>query len=134
MRMRSLSRAAAIVPIMAALTLGLSTTAHAEENCSDTSDNGGAKATFKATGEHLLVDDVFADGHSAIGHIEIYGDGHYWYWNRNGADSGVRDVNLSIAEGTTVHVGAFLGNWDGTTTGGIDFNSNNVIPYCIGEA
>lgn len=134
MKKRLFGRTAAILPIVAALTLGVSANAHAETDCTDYSDNGGGKATFKAYGEHLLVDDIFADGHSAIGFIEIYGDGQYWYWNRMGADGGVRDVDLSLAEGTTVHVGAYLGNWDGTVTGGIDFNSNAVIPSCIGTA
>ncbi|GAA2388549.1 hypothetical protein [Streptomyces coeruleofuscus] len=131
--MRNFARAAAVLPIFAALTIGMTATAQAETNCTDYSDNGGAKATFKAYGEHLLVDDIFADGNSAIGGIEIYGDGHYFYWNRNGADSGVRDVDLDIAEGTSVVINAFLGDWDGTVTGGIDFGSN-VVSNCHGVA
>ncbi|MDT0395079.1 MULTISPECIES: hypothetical protein [Streptomyces] len=124
--MRKIARAAAILPIVAAFCVGMTSTAQAESDCTDYSDNGGAKAQFKAYGEHLLVDDIFADGNSAVGGIEIYGDGHYFYWNRLSADGGVRDVNLDIAEGTTVVINAWLGNWDGTVTGGIDFTSNAV--------
>ncbi|MEV7890749.1 hypothetical protein ACWD3I_42075 [Streptomyces sp. NPDC002817] len=131
--MRKIARAAAVLPIMAALTIGMTATAEAQTNCTDYSDNGGAKASFQASGEHLLIDDIFADGHSAIGGIEIYGDGHYFYWNRNGADSGVRDVNLDIAEGTSVVINAWIGDWSGTATGGIDFGSN-VVSNCHGVA
>ncbi|MFC7827141.1 hypothetical protein [Streptomyces sp. NPDC057375] len=125
--MRKLTRAAAVLPIVAALSIGMTSTAQAESNCTDYSDNGGAKAQFKGYGEHLLVDDIYADGHAAVGGIEIYGDGHYFYWNRKTADGGVRDVNLEIPEGRAVVINAFLGNWDGTVTGGIDFNSNVVM-------
>ncbi|NEB76272.1 hypothetical protein G3I40_13715 [Streptomyces sp. SID14478] len=123
--MRFPKRAAMIVPIAAALTLGMASTASAGTDCTDYSDNGGAKVTFKAYGEHLLVTDVFGDYHSAVGGIEIYGDGHYYYWNRDGKGT-TRDVNLSITDGTSVIVNAFLGDWEGTPSGGISWNSNVV--------
>ncbi|MFI1679864.1 hypothetical protein [Streptomyces sp. NPDC020607] len=128
--------AAAVVPVAALIAMGMAGPAHAGENCTDKSDDGGATATFKHDGEHLLVTDNFRDGHSAIGHLEMadHSGDHYWYWNRNGKGT-TKDFNLpNIVDGVGVHIGAYLGNWQGTADGGIDFNSNNVIPYCGGVA
>jgi len=76
----------------------------------------GAKAEFVANGDHLYVTDQIADGHSAIGIIEL-GD-QYYYWNRNGKGT-TRHVNLDLPENRTIALGAVVGEWSGTPTGGI---------------
>lgn len=125
-------RTAAVVSALVVATLGMTPTAQASSDCTDYSDNNGAKARFVAYGEHLYVTDRFKDGHSAVAHLELWAGSHYFYWNTNGADT-TRHWNLSIAEDRVYHLDAFLGNWDGTTTGGIDFSSNG-LGGCNGTA
>ncbi|MFJ6650513.1 hypothetical protein ACIQPS_33210 [Streptomyces sp. NPDC091290] len=124
-------RAAAVLPVAIALTLGAAPSTQASSDCTDYSDDSGAKAVFAAYGEHLYVTDEYKDGYSAIGRLELYYGEDYYYWNTNGAGT-TKHFDLSFAEDRVYNLGAYLGNWDGTVTGGIDFNSNNVIPHCNG--
>ncbi|MFE3046889.1 hypothetical protein ACFXIY_07530 [Streptomyces albidoflavus] len=131
--MRLLKRAAITLPMAAAITFAMTTSAHAGTDATaftgwvyDTSEAGG-KVTFKHYGEHLLIEDRKKDGNSAIGAITFLPEStRYYYWNRNGAGT-TRDVNLSMAEGKRCLLQAYLGNWSGTATGGIDWNSTDAI-------
>ncbi|MDQ0956040.1 hypothetical protein QFZ24_010049 [Streptomyces phaeochromogenes] len=134
--MRTLRLATTILPVIALVAFGATSPAHAGENCTDSSDLGGATVTFKHYGEHLIIKDNSADGYSAVAHLEKDdrpGD-HYWYWNTKGNGT-TEDVNLpNITDGIGVHVGAFLGNWEGEPDQGIYYGSNSVISYCTGIA
>ncbi|WP_327708584.1 hypothetical protein OG912_06620 [Streptomyces sp. NBC_00464] len=71
----------------------------------------GATATFRDYGEHLLITDDYADGHSAVAQVN-WGDGLYTYWNPNGKGT-TRDVDLDVAEGERVDFRACVGEYDG---------------------
>jgi hypothetical protein len=62
----------------------------------------GAYVTFNSYGDHLIVQDTAADGHSALGILYNYNSGTYFYcWNSRGAGTTV-DCNYNFAEGITV--------------------------------
>ncbi|WP_164002975.1 hypothetical protein [Pyxidicoccus caerfyrddinensis] len=66
----------------------------------------GARVSFDSYGDHLVVKDVAADGHSAVGVLYSYQTGSYYAcWNPNGSGT-VKDCNFNFYEGTWV---AFIG-------------------------
>ncbi|MFF2203457.1 hypothetical protein [Streptomyces sp. NPDC058145] len=122
--MRRLLQTAFAVSAAALLSVGLTTSAHADgSNVSIYTYNRAGMATFKPYGEHLLVNDLTADGWSAVARLEVEGYGTYYYWDRQGADAPARDIDLSFAEGHSVALTAFLGKWQGSPDAGIDWSS-----------
>ncbi|MEV2211120.1 hypothetical protein AB0H86_06430 [Streptomyces sp. NPDC050997] len=77
---------------------------------------------FRPYGEHLIIKDRDADGHSVVAELTVDGYGTYYYWNSEGNDT-TRDVNLSFAEDHHVTLRCLLGDWQGTPTGGIIWDS-----------
>ncbi len=82
----------------------------------------GGYCEFRPYGEHLIIKDRVADGHSAIAELTVDGYGTYYYWNSKGSGT-TRDVNLSFAEDHHVTLRCLLGDWQGTPTGGIIWDS-----------
>ncbi|MEV8568455.1 hypothetical protein AB0436_23230 [Streptomyces sp. NPDC051322] len=81
------------------------------------------KAHFQAYGEIFTVYDLKKDGHSAIGILSFgSASSNYYYWDRNGSGTSVKH-DLSIAEGTPLHIWSCLGDWDGTVTGGLHWET-----------
>ncbi|MFG3101157.1 hypothetical protein ACGFZL_11660 [Streptomyces sp. NPDC048182] len=82
-----------------------------------------AKAAFKAYGEIFSIYDLKSDGHSGIG-VLSYGSAAstYYYWNHDGAGT-TRKVDLEIAEGTPLALWSCLGDFQGSATGGIKWDS-----------
>ena len=83
-----------------------------DSNC----ESGGAIG-FASYGDDISVSDTCADGHSAIGVVNV-GSSFYYYWNHDGAGS-TREVNLNFREGQPLAIRSCLGEWKGTATGGI---------------
>jgi len=77
---------------------------------------------FRPYGEHLIIKDRDADGHSVVAELTVDGYGTYYYWNSEGNGT-TRDVNLSFAEDHHVTLRCLLGDWQGTPTGGIIWDS-----------
>lgn len=92
-------------------------------NVSIYSSSRAAVSTFQPYGEHLLVNDLTADGWSGVARLEVSGYGVYYYWDRQGAQYPARDVDLDFPEGIPVALTTFLGKWTGTPDGGIDWSS-----------
>ncbi len=82
----------------------------------------GGYCEFQPYGEHLIVKDRDADGHSAVAELTVDGYGTYYYWNSNGNGT-TRDVDLDFAEDHHVTLRCLLGDWKGTPTGGIIWDS-----------
>ncbi|MEU3664095.1 hypothetical protein AB0E77_30795 [Streptomyces sp. NPDC032940] len=77
---------------------------------------------FRPYGEHLIIKDRDADGHSIVAELRVDGYGTYYYWNSNGSGT-TRDVNLDFAENHHVTLRCLVGDWQGTPTGGIIWDS-----------
>ncbi|MFF9027869.1 hypothetical protein [Streptomyces iakyrus] len=112
---RSLARIAVIGAAAAAVATATSTSAFAED-ATVSSVGLDARAEFVANGDHLYIKDLRKDGHSAIGIIER--GTQYYYWNRDGVGT-TRHVNLDLEENRAIALGAVIGDWSGTPTGGI---------------
>ncbi|CAM5506979.1 hypothetical protein SATRM34S_03780 [Streptomyces atroolivaceus] len=80
------------------------------------------QAKFVPEGEHLYITDLVSDGKSTVARLIVSGDTTYYYWNRTKAGS-TRHVNMSLPEDRHITLVAYTGNWDGTVTGGIHWNS-----------
>lgn len=91
--------------------------AYADNNAAP-KDMYGGRVQFKADGEHVLIRDISVDGHSVVAVVTYPGGETQYWWNHNGYDT-TRDVNLDIPENYPVHIRACLGEWSGTPTGGI---------------
>ncbi|CAM5613650.1 hypothetical protein [Streptomyces purpurascens] len=113
--MRSIARIAVIGATAAIVAAGTSTSAFAED-ATIHSVGLDARSKFVANGDHLYITDMRKDGHSAIGIIER--GAQYYYWNRDGVDT-TRHVNLDLEENRAIALGAVIGDWSGTPTGGI---------------
>ncbi|MFD5627155.1 hypothetical protein [Streptomyces sp. NPDC127072] len=85
-----------------------------------------------ANGDHLYITDKIADGHSAIGIIQI-GATQYYYWNSNGKGT-TRHVDLDLPENRTIALGAVLGEWEGTATGGIIWSTINTSTIATSQS
>ncbi|MEU3898773.1 MULTISPECIES: hypothetical protein [unclassified Streptomyces] len=77
---------------------------------------------FRPYGEHLIIKDRDADGHSIIAELRVDGYGTYYYWNSSGSGT-TRDVDLDFAEDHHVTLRCLVGDWQGTPTGGIIWDS-----------
>ncbi|WP_328342983.1 hypothetical protein OG873_27750 [Streptomyces violaceus] len=113
--MRSIARIAVIGAAAAIVAAATSTSAFAED-ATIHSHGLDARAKFVAYGDHLYITDLRKDGHSAIGIIER--GAQYYYWNRDGVNT-TRHVNLDLEENRAIALGAVIGDWSGTPTGGI---------------
>ncbi|MFD8693049.1 hypothetical protein [Streptomyces sp. NPDC059651] len=87
----------------------------------------GGKTGFESYGEWLTVTDTCADGHSAVGVINI-ANSTYYYWNSKGADT-TRRVNMEFAENAQVGIKSCLGDWSGTATDGILWETCGEITF-----
>jgi hypothetical protein len=123
--MRSAARAAVAASALAMVGLA-SAPANAAGNevyvaysygADDSSCESGGAIGFESYGERVTISDTCKDGHSAIGVVNL-GSTFYYYWNRNGAGT-TRAVDLDLYEGQPVAIQACLGDWSGTPTGGI---------------
>ncbi|MEV7892552.1 hypothetical protein ACWD3I_11400 [Streptomyces sp. NPDC002817] len=117
--MRPLARITVIGAIAAAVATATTTVAVAEDT-TVYSAGLGAKVRFVAYGDHLYITDEIADGHSAVGTYQL--GSQYFYWNREGEGT-TRHVNLDLPENRYFSVGAMLGEWEGTPTGGLMWNT-----------
>ncbi|TYR65403.1 hypothetical protein [Streptomyces parvus] len=117
--MKSLTRIAVIGVSVTAVTLGTSTAATAE-NVTLTTMHGTARVEWVSHGEHLYITDRVADGHSAVGVYEM--GTKYYYWNSKGKGT-TRHVNLSLPENRAIAVGIMTGDWQGTPTGGLHWDT-----------
>jgi hypothetical protein len=114
--MRSLTRIAVVGAVAAAVATA-TTTAAVAEDATVYSAGLGAKVKWVAYGDDMYITDISADGHSAVGTYQ-WGATQYFYWNREGNGT-TRYVNLNLTEHTLFAVGAMLGDWEGTPTGGL---------------
>ncbi|MEH0442261.1 MULTISPECIES: hypothetical protein [unclassified Streptomyces] len=114
--MRSLTRIAVVGAIAAAVATA-TTTAAVAEDATVYSAGLGAKVQWVAYGDDMYITDTEADGHSAVGTYQ-WGATQYFYWNRGGKGT-TRKVNLNLTEHQLFAVGAMLGDWQGTPTGGL---------------
>ncbi|WP_326785744.1 hypothetical protein [Streptomyces sp. NBC_00151] len=87
----------------------------------DSSCESGGAIGFESYGDRVTVSDTCKDGHSAIGVVNI-GDTFYYYWNKDGAGT-TRAVDLELREGQPLAIQSCLGEWSGTPTGGILWNT-----------
>jgi hypothetical protein len=89
----------------------------------------GAYVTFNSYGDHFVVQDERADGHSAVAQIYNPNTGNYSYcWNNRGAGTSV-DCNRDFPEGIRISFRACTGesstgrlvacasSWTGANTG-----------------
>ncbi|MEV7239937.1 hypothetical protein ACWDXT_20975 [Streptomyces sp. NPDC003236] len=89
----------------------------------------GSRVTWHADGEHLLVKDTVADGHSAVAIFRWWDQSEdryhtFTYFNRDGEGT-TRDVNMDLYEHTTVNFRACVGDWKGSLE-----NSSDTIRNC----
>ncbi|WP_330339719.1 hypothetical protein [Streptomyces sp. NBC_00557] len=114
--MRKIVQAVLAGGIAAGIAL-TSTAAYADTTYTEYAAPGcGAKSTFKTYGDVLKVYDIEADGHSAVGIIE--NGTQYYYWNHSGNGT-VKTWDLDLPENRAIALGAMLGDWQGTPTGGL---------------
>ncbi|MFF4351656.1 hypothetical protein [Streptomyces sp. NPDC001530] len=113
--MRSIARLAVVGAVAGVLATATSGSAFAEDY-TIYSAGADARSKFVAYGDHLYITDMTADGHSAIGIIEV--GTQYYYWNRDGKGT-TRHVDLDLPENHAMALGAVIGEWEGTPTGGI---------------
>ncbi|MFD0338822.1 hypothetical protein ACFVH0_08985 [Streptomyces sp. NPDC127117] len=119
--MRLLVRAAIIGTTAAVLATTASTSAMAED-ATVYSAGLGAKVKWVAYGDHLYITDQVADGSSAVATYQMGSGTQYFYWNSKGKGT-TRHVDLDVPENRLIAVGAMSGEWQGTPTGGLDWNS-----------
>jgi|GEM_PF-6703494 len=84
-----------------------------------------ARAEFVSLGEHLLVEDRVADGHSAVARYWLKGGtGPFHVWNSGGAGTTV-DHNLELPEGSWIFYQVCVGEfglrdvWTSTCSAGV---------------
>ncbi|MEY2242076.1 hypothetical protein AB8A21_03825 [Streptomyces sp. BF23-18] len=72
-----------------------------------------SEAKFFSYGEHFRVEDVRADGHSAVGRWRHPGpdDQYHYCWDADGALNGFADCNYGLPEGTYVYYEACVGEY-----------------------
>jgi hypothetical protein len=125
--MRKLVRACLTGCAAAALAVVTTTSAHAGDDIASYADadwsvapkdTWGGLASFLAYGEILNITDLSSDGHSVVAIIDWPGGGTYYWWNSNGKGT-TRKLDLEIPESKPVGLKACLGEWSGTPTGGI---------------
>lgn len=102
----------------------MSTSAFAED-AEVHSYGNGAMVKWRAYGDHLDITDLEKDGHSAVGVYEI-GSDKYYYWNTGGKGT-TRYVNLNLPEHHAIAVGAAVGDYQGTPTGGLDWSTLSIL-------
>jgi hypothetical protein len=99
-----------IVPALAAvagLTFMLSGSPPAQADTSVCSKLGcAASAPFRSYGEHLKICDNAADGRSAV--VQWYVNGRFHTALNSSGHGTCRDINLDLAEGTTIKYWACL--------------------------
>ncbi|MFC7825004.1 hypothetical protein [Streptomyces sp. NPDC057375] len=111
---------AAAGAVAAAIVAGTCTTAAAAD-ASTTSAGGQARTRFQAYGDIFYIDDLVADGHSAVGTYQ-WGATQYFYWNSNGKGT-TRKVDVDLTENLLFSFGSMVGDWEGTPTGGLLWNT-----------
>lgn len=84
-----------------------------------------ARANFVSLGEHLMVTDAVADGHSAVARYWLQGGtGPFLVWNSGGQGTTV-DANLELAEGSWIFYQVCVGEfgardvWTSTCNAGV---------------
>lgn len=77
-------------------------------------------ATFKTSGDHLYIGDDKTDGHSVVAIVEQGSRRYYWNHDGNGT---TRHVDLDLPENVTMALVVCLGDWEGTPTGGIRWDT-----------
>ncbi|SNX63753.1 hypothetical protein SAMN06272735_5564 [Streptomyces sp. TLI_55] len=122
--MKSLARIAVVGAMAAAIATTTVTAAVAEDATVYSIGNRGAKVDWVAYGDDMYITDEVADGHSAVGTYQ-WGETQYFYWNSNGKGT-TRYVNLNLTEHAYFAFGAILGDWQGTPTGGLLWNTLNT--------
>lgn len=110
---RRLGKAIAATTAAFAATAALATSASAGTNGPTVYDSSGYKAygIFLSYGDHIRVDDVYADGKSAV---VIWNDPHLiprQCWDSNGSSNGYTDCNYDIVEGAYVDYKVCLGEY-----------------------
>ncbi|MFJ6687088.1 hypothetical protein [Streptomyces werraensis] len=117
-----------LVATIAALTatVAISTSASAGTNGPTVYDASGYKAygIFLSYGDHIRVDDVYADGKSAV---VVWNDPHLierHCWDSNGSNNGYTDCNYNIREGDYVDYRVCLG----------DYGSGYIYPSTCGRS
>ncbi|BBJ41281.1 hypothetical protein SSPO_039990 [Streptomyces antimycoticus] len=99
----------------------MSTSAYAED-ATVYAGGAGAMVEWRAYGDHLYITDLEADGQSAVGIVQLGNGTAYYYWNTDGNGT-TRHVNLNLPENRPLAVGAAVGNYQGTPTGGLIWSS-----------
>ncbi|MEV7892551.1 hypothetical protein ACWD3I_11405 [Streptomyces sp. NPDC002817] len=122
--MRSLARMTVVGAIAAAVATATTTAAVAQDGTVYSAGGAQAKVRWVADGDHMYITDQIADGHSAVGMYQF--DDTYFYWNREGQGT-TRHVNLDLPENRPLPVGAMIGEWEGTATGGLFWNTLSTI-------
>jgi len=112
-------RGSRILPVIAAtitaLAIGGAIPAAAAPNTVHTVDGAG-NARFAEYGDHIYLCDEKEDGHSVAVYVDYYHeDGYYktdWRWNWWGPykHGGCKDINLRVAENTTIGYYVCLGD------------------------
>lgn len=120
----SIFRAAVVGATAVILATAMSTSAFAED-AEVHSYGNGAMVKWRAYGDHLDITDLEKDGHSAVGVYEI-GSDKYYYWNTGGKGT-TRYVNLNLPEHHAIAVGAAVGDYQGTPTGGLDWSTLSIL-------
>lgn len=110
---RRLSKALVATIAALAATVAVSTSASAGTNGPTVYDSSGYKAygIFLSDGDHIRVDDVYADGKSAV---VVWNDPHLierHCWDSNGSNNGYTDCNYNITEGAYVDYKVCLGEY-----------------------
>ncbi|MFI9170992.1 hypothetical protein [Streptomyces lincolnensis] len=120
-------RTARIATTLAALStvIGLTSSSAQADNANAgiyTGWNQVGYCEFRPYGEHLIIKDLDADGHSIVAQLSVEGYGTYYYWNSEGNGT-TRDKDLEFAEDHHVTLRCYVGDWKGSPTEGIIWDS-----------